>query len=393
LSGTSTVLGGKKNLRPTPEWKGATSAPGVPRTVLFVESTSERVGGGQQSFLLHLRYLDRKRFRPLVVFPGRGPMVEETVGRDFATSIIPMETIRTLRFDRFFRTVRELRRLMRKERVGIVHANSSRAALFGGVAALGLGIPLVWHVRIALRDRLLDPPLLALASRVIAISDAVAKRFPPASRRRKVVVIPNGIDAEKFSAAGGEAFRREHGLENKFLIGIVGQIVPVKGHIYLLRALEPVARRHPESHCLIVGHDSPYRKELQSGIARMGLSKKVTFVGYREDVARVISSLDLLALPSLTEAFGRVLIEAMACRVPVAAFSVDAVPDVVQDGVTGILVRKGDVAGLSRAILTLIEDPERGREMGRRGRERVERFFNIEKITRKIETVYEEVLR
>jgi len=141
-----------------------------------------------------------------------------------------------------------------------------------------------------------------------------------------------------------------------------------------------------------VGAPTPYQEELEKEVLRLGLDGAVTFAGYHEDIPQVMSSIDILALPSRTEAFGRVLIEAMAGAKPVVAFAVDAVPEVVEEGVTGLLVPPGDVAALGDAIRKLSLDPLLCLRMGEAGRTRVENNFGLREHARKIESLYEEVL-
>ncbi|PIU68061.1 MAG: glycosyltransferase family 1 protein, partial [Armatimonadetes bacterium CG07_land_8_20_14_0_80_40_9] len=138
---------------------------------------------------------------------------------------------------------------------------------------------------------------------------------------------------------------------------------------------------------LIVG-DGPLREELKEQSKDLGIEDEVTFTGSRQDIPEIMAALDIFVLTSIKEHFGRVVIEAMACGKPVIATNSGAVPEIVEDKVTGILVPPEDSEKLAEAIIELLEDKEKAKEMGIAGRKRVEELFSIEKHTRQIEEVY-----
>jgi len=361
------------------------------KKILFVEHTAEMAGGGQQSLLVLLQRIDRTRFAPMVVLPEPGKLAGHLDRLAVPYRIIPFGTLRGLDILKAAGVVRRLVRVMREEGVDIVHTNASRSTFYAGLAARCSGIPLVWHVRIASREPVYDRFLYALASRVIAISRAVAGRFPW-DRGRKVTVVYNGLDPNLYESGGRAEKRADSGLPGKVVIGLIGRIEPDKGGDKLIRALRKAREDGAGLHLLIVGERTPYRKDLERQAARLGLSGTVTFAGYREDIPGVMSSVDILALPSRTEAFGRVLIEAMACGKPVVAFAVDAVPEIVEDGVTGLLVPFGDVDALADAMRKLADDPALRLRMGEKGRERVREYFSLREHARRVELLYEEIL-
>jgi len=364
----------------------------VQRTVLFVENSAEMIGGGQQSLLGLLQRMNRERFTPLVAMPAEGPLAEKIRALKIPLFTVPLGSLRSFNLLKVVRTIRLLARILRERQVDLVHTNASRSTLYAGLAARWVGVPLVWHVRIAQRESIYDRFLFALASKVIVISRAVAKRFPWDKRGRKISVVYNGLDLEHFVPEEAGDLRSRFGLDGKVVVGLVGQVVPIKGGDFLIEALRQARKIEPHIHLLVVGAPTPYQKELERKVLCLGLSDAVTFAGYQEDIPRVMSSIDILALPSRTEAFGRVLIEAMGCAKPVVAFSVDAVPEIVEDGVTGLLVPCGDVDALAEAIARLAGDSALRARMGARGRERVHRDFGLPEHVRRVESLYEEVL-
>jgi glycosyltransferase involved in cell wall biosynthesis len=205
---------------------------------------------------------------------------------------------------------------------------------------------------------------------------------------------------------GLRSIRGFAGQADAIVVGTVGRLVPVKGHHYLLEAIARLGARRPALHLLLVG-DGPLRDDLTARATSAGLRVRnagdagvpsgpegatVHMLGLRRDVARLLAAMDLFVLPSLNEGMGRVLVEAMAMELPCIASKVSGVPDVVDDGRTGVLVPPRDPAALVREIGTLIEDPQRARVMGRRGRRKVVPEFSVERMITKLEAVYRELL-
>jgi glycosyltransferase involved in cell wall biosynthesis len=184
-------------------------------------------------------------------------------------------------------------------------------------------------------------------------------------------------------------------LGNSPLVGIVGGLIPWKGHCYFLEAAFLISRKFSEVKFLVVGEDfvgGRYRRQLEDLSFKLGLSDKVVFTGFRQDIPEILGSLEILVLTSLKEPFGRVLIEAMACAKPVVATNAGGVPEIVREGETGLLVPMRDPEALARSIKLLLNNKEKAKEMGEKGRRRVEENFTIEAHVKKVESLYQ-VLR
>ncbi len=358
--------------------------------ILYLANSGEIFGGGQVSLLGLLERLNKKRFKPLVVCPSKGSLVDELKRTGIETEIIKMETLRELNIFSWMKTINRLVRLIRKEKIDLVHSNGSRATIYGGIAARLTRTPLIWHVRIADRDRLLDKLLAKLATKIVVISKAVSKRFDWLKNKgKKVVVIYNGIDLEKFNPAiDGERIREEFRLSPETpLVGIVGRLDWYKGHQYFLQAAKKVTKTIPEARFLIVG-DGERRKRLENLRKELGLNKSVIFTGNRRDIPQILASLDLFVLSSVSEGFGRSAAEAMACAKPVVATRVGGLSEVVEDRVTGLLIPSAEPVALSQAIIILLRDKEKSQRMGLKGRRRVEGLFDIKGHVEKIENLY-----
>ena len=373
------------------------------RRILYVNHVAE-ASGAENSLLALMSVLDRKRFFPILACPEDGDLPRRAAAMSVEVHSLPIRRLRRTRdLRQILKTLldvadvlRRLRHLAEEEGVCLIHANSATAQLSAAPAARLLGIPSVWHVRDLTLPGWIARGLYHFSSRIIAISRAVARRISPRDGRdEKIVVIPNGIDAEAFSAGAAPGqVKAELGLppEQK-VVAIVGQIVPWKGHRTFLHAMA----RLPEAVGLVVGSDQfgdhpDLVASLDALRRELGLQERVRFLGWRNDVRDILAEADVLAVPSEAEPFGRVALEAMALGKPVVGTNAGGLPEVVCDGETGLLVSPGDAEALASAIRSLLRDPARAAAMGQAGRERVRTYFDIRTCARRVERVYEELL-
>ena len=232
--------------------------------------------------------------------------------------------------------------------------------------------------------------------RLVTVSEAVRQDLLrlEISTPDRVVVIPLGLQLEPLLSCESRRgqLRSELGLgEDALLVGIVARLVPIKAHEVFLDAAAHVAAREPLSQFLLVG-DGERRAELEALVDRLGLRERVLFLGWREDLDRVLADLDIVALTSRNEGSPVCLIEAMAAARPVVATRVGGVGDVVEDGVTGCLVEIDNSQQMAQAILALFGGPERRVRMGQAGRRRVYPAFGIQRMLGDINRLYQELL-
>jgi glycosyltransferase involved in cell wall biosynthesis len=183
--------------------------------------------------------------------------------------------------------------------------------------------------------------------------------------------------------------------QNDFLIGTVGRFIPLKGYEYLIRAAAVVLERIPLARFIIVGLDYDenieHLSDLKRLIKKLNLGPKIIFLKTRNDIPEIMSALDLFAFPSVDEPFGRVLIEAMACGKAVVAFKSGGVPEIVDEGVTGILVPPRDFRGMAEKMIYLLQNRKVLDQLGRNGRIRAEKLFSIEANVEKTEKIYRQL--
>jgi glycosyltransferase involved in cell wall biosynthesis len=364
--------------------------PSRPASILVVSNHGAIVGGGELSLLDLLRGLDRDRWAPALVVPDDGEMATRGRDLDLPVHVIPLPP-RRRPAPGGVRSVSALVRLARATDAALIHANGSRAMAYAGVAGRLTARPTLWHVRVADSDGLVDRALCTLATAVIATSRAVARRFPWAPA--KVRLVPNGVDVKRFAprpAAG--ALRASLGVPSSAAVVLsIGRHVPEKGYRHLVDAAALVERSRPGVHWVLVG-DGELRSELEAQARRLSLASRLHFTGWRDDVADVLALADVFVLPSESEGFGRVLVEAMAMSRPIVATEVGGVPDIVLAGETGLVVRPADPLALADAVRALLDDPARAARLGAAGRARAESTFSLGAHVDGVERVYDEVL-
>ncbi len=279
--------------------------------------------------------------------------------------------------------------LMRRLRPQIVHTHLLHADLHGALAARLARVPALVssrhndnHFRRRQPWRALNRRLWRMADAGIAISQAVADFAVEVEKapRDRLQVIHYGLDAATPSDAGRRAqrsrMRAQAGMdETQPLLTMACRLVEQKGVSDALQAFAGTRAEFPQARLVIAG-DGPLRAQLEREATAAGLSGSVRFAGWRDDVPRLLAAGDIFLMPSLWEGFGLVLLEAMAQGLPIVATCVSAIPEVVVDGETGLLVPPRDVPALREALLTLLRDPERARHMGQAGRQRLATRFS-----------------
>jgi glycosyltransferase involved in cell wall biosynthesis len=297
--------------------------------------------------------------------------------------------------------LRRLVRLIRNRRPDIIHAHLFPAEVYATAAAtLSGGRARLICTKHNDDDFLRRPHFKLLhrlishsATRTIAISEHV-RRYTltiGTADPSRVVTIPYGYDGGH-SAGKPPGLRKEFGIGNgTFLIGSVGRLAPQKGQRYLLEAVQKMVAAGEDAALVLVG-EGPLLGSLKAQVAASGLERRVFFAGFRSEVRDLMPEFDVFALPSLWEGFGLVLLEAMAAGRAIVASRVSAIPEVVEDGVTGFLVPPGDSDALAEALVTLRRDGVKRERLGIAGAERLRRQFTLERMVERTIEVYRAVL-
>jgi glycosyltransferase involved in cell wall biosynthesis len=210
---------------------------------------------------------------------------------------------------------------------------------------------------------------------------------------RRLTVIRDAVDTGRFMVAADKAwFRREFGLaDTDIVMAAVAQLIPRKGHRYLLDATASLKPGHPDLKLIIFGQGK-LETELRERTAKLGLGGVVQFAGFRQDLDDYLACIDLLVHPALAEGLGVAALKAAAAAVPVVGFAAGGISEAVADGESGILVAPKDVEALGKAIARLVADPALRRTFGEAGRARMRREFSIEAMVDAHLQLYESIL-
>lgn len=294
---------------------------------------------------------------------------------------------------------RPLVSLLRRERIEILHAHKFGSNVWGAVITAVAGTPIfvahehTWSFEGQPVRKLLDRQLIARrADAFVAVSREDLRRMREIERidPSKLVLVPNGIPPPP--APTGRDVRSELGIEpDSPVIGTVCTLRPQKALNVLVDAAAELVETFPRLRVLVAGEGSE-RLRLEAQIARLGLRETVLLLGRRTDVPEVLASLDVAVCSSWFEGTPLSVLEYMEAGLPVVSTRVGGVPDLIEEGANGLLVQPGDPAALASAIGELLADRARASQMGRRGRERRRREFDIAITVAHVERLYERLV-
>lgn len=366
-----------------------------------------------------VKRLDRERFLPFVVLPYKGDLFAELSRlKGVKIEILDLAVMRRkymhpLRFFifvwKFFLSSLKLYQLVKKNKIDIIHSNSSMLQV-GGVAAFCASKPHVWHVReITLRPKilniLLSIVLSKLSTRILCITKAVKDSYISLDGfKKKAEVLYDSLDLAPYPRRiNSQTLKKELGIEDgSWVVGMVARINFWKGQQVLLKAAEKVLQRSPRTVFLVVGgaderfgHDM-LLEELKALVERLKIKEKVIFTGFRKDVYDIISLLDIFVLPSLNpEPLGLSLIQAMASGKPVIATAQGGPLEIIDNHKTGILIPPNNPVILADALVDLLKDPQKRERISKAGQRMVSQRFDFEKsgYMRKLEGLYYQVLK
>jgi glycosyltransferase involved in cell wall biosynthesis len=307
----------------------------------------------------------------------------------------------------YFRAITRLRRLLQREGAAILHSHHYEPSLLAALATAGLRTRLVvgrhhsdnvYRFTRGLRRRFylgLERLCYARAAAVIAPSAAVERiLLSQGVPRSRVFKIHYGLDLSRFERPGAavlDAARREWPSGEGLRLATVGRLHPDKGQRFLLEALATLSGEGPPPRLVFVGEGSDYAPLLALAEER-GLAPSVRFLGWRTDVLDIVAAADAVVQPTVTEAFSQVMLEAMAVGTPLVMTDVAGVRDVVQDGVSGLVVPIGDTSALAKAIRTLGDSGLRA-SLGGNAARTIRDRLDVRRIAREFEAVYWRVAR
>ncbi len=292
-------------------------------------------------------------------------------------------------------TLLALRRRVIDRRIDLVHSHKYKTTFYGAllrplrrVGLLTTYHNWILHTRALRAYARIDKALARFNDMAVGVSADVVGQLRGHVRPERLAQVDNGIDTERFCPAPAADAGLRASLcadPSKPLIGFVGRLSEEKGLTHLLAALDGPALAGVQA--VIVG-DGDQRAALEAELAARGLAARVRLAGHRRDTVEIYRAVDLLVLPSHTEAFPMVLLEAMACGKPVVATRVGEVSRIVDEGLTGRVVSAGDRAALAAAIAAVLAEPGRGLAMGTQARRVVQEHFSSDAMARRYLELY-----
>jgi glycosyltransferase involved in cell wall biosynthesis len=396
-----------------------------PARILFVDHTAS-LGGGEIALFNLVRHLDQSRYMPIVLLCSDGPLFGKLTSAGIETHILPLAAgVVNTRKDSlgagiFLRAgavlttlayVRRLAKFIKAHDIDLVHTNSLKADVIGGIAARLARRKLIWHVRDRIDDDYLPPraaKVFRWLSRVlphyVIANSAATLRTLSRDRPLNGTAVPSGIElSSRMHVVHDGLAQRWAGLmgpqlpEDRPVIGLVGRISPWKGQHVFIRAAAKVLERFRDVRFQIIGAalfaERDYEQSVRDMTVELGLQDSIEFTGFCENIPERLAALDMLVHAStLGEPFGQVVIEGMAAGKPVIATNGGGIPEIVRDGDTGLLIPMDDHTAMAEAIIRLLENPELAERLAARGPDWVRQNFAIERTAQTIQGIYNSVL-
>ncbi len=347
------------------------------------------VGGVETGTLDLASHLVKLGHKSVVVSHG-GPLVKEL---EASGAIHYQLAVHKKSLFSMFKMIKPLAEIIKKEKIDIVHARSRVPGWIAFFAARRANATFITtcHGYYAKHP---FSYVMGWAKRVIVLSNVIARHMIEDfdTPRERLRLVPRSVDLEKFKY---QEPARKH--KDEFNVGIIGRITPIKGHMHFFKAMAKVSRQVPKLKIWVVG-DAPaskeaYKEQVQVLAKRLGLWHCTQFLGTQRDIPAILGNLDLLILPTVTqEAFGRVIIEAQAKGVPVVATKVGGIIDIIDDGVTGLLVPPADAAAIADAAMEIFKDQQLAKNISLAAYEKVKAKYNVELMVNNTLAVYKDAL-
>jgi glycosyltransferase involved in cell wall biosynthesis len=304
---------------------------------------------------------------------------------------------------RDLRFLANLIRVVRKVKPDIIQSHLWLTSFYSSISGRILGIPVISTLHSidgmeSIYEKATTKLMYFLSRKVVMVSEIQKELFAFKDRRKKVVVIRNGVNApcgcgNGLSESENRSLKKELEIGRRDrVIAMIGNMRPVKGHIYLLKAIPLVLKELKNIKVLFIG-DGVLKKDLISKCKEYGIADNVKFLGYRDDVEKILEIVDLVVSPSLSEAISMTILEAMVVGKPVVATKVGGTPEIIDDGITGFLVPPMDEEKMAGGIIRILRDGELAFRLGSNGRERVRTKYGLDEMISRYEELYWNVYR
>lgn len=375
------------------------------------------IGGAQKLILDMARRIDKESFEIVVIKLKNESQLKpgiDTFIEDFQKLKIPVLDVNGGKRFSYTEAVR-LYKLLKKERPDVLHTHLPYAGILGRVIGRIARVPVIISTQhnfpraYTPKVKFLEKLTFPLADMIVCIYDDLeeqmfgsVKMFKPelVRQKRKNSTIYNGVDLEaideRIRDANPVALKKEFGITDEPVIAMVGRMVFWKGHRFLIGAMAEVVKKYPRAKLLLIGYGG-IENDLKKQAEELGIKNNVIFAGARKDVFEILTIVDVFASPYTHEAgsgggFGVTFIEAMAVGKAVVSTVGPGIDIAVKHEKTGLLVPPMTVEPLAKAIIELLNNPEKRTVFGRAGRELVEEVFSTKAMVKNYESLYSTLL-
>lgn len=347
--------------------------------------------GGVTSYILTLAAGMKKRGHKVYLASGGGELLSRFCQEGIIHKQVPLATKQEVSPAVLISAIRLLK-YVKKENIDLIHANTRVTQVTAGLIRRFSGKPNLSTCHGFFKRRLSRRLFPCWGLKVIAISQAVKEHLVEDFKMKEenISLIHNGIDVDKFIVHSSQFIRdkkRELGLGNGPVVGIIARLSDVKGHIYLIEAMKEVLGEFPDARLLIVG-DGKMKQDLAALVSRLRMERNVYFIPSVKETEDVLAIMDLFVMPSLAEGLGLSLIEAMAAGLAVIGSNIGGIKSLIKHGYNGLLVEPANPKQLSLAILELLNDRAKAGALGANARDFIRKNFSQDDMIRETEKLY-----
>jgi glycosyltransferase involved in cell wall biosynthesis len=359
----------------------------------------DSVGGSALSSLMLIQSLDTQRYEPLIVVHSKGPLTAHLRKQNISYTALPLDTfagaVPSLRaiMTAAWKARRPLTRYLRDHEIAIVHANDLRMNLTWALPARLTGTRMIWHQRTLVSGSVFWRLLPYLTDAVLAISQAVVDSLGAMKRPVQLVYNPfetNNVTVDR-TVARSNLCQLIGAPDDSYLVGYVGRLYSEKRPDFCIEIMPHLQSGLPKPvHLVFLGADNwGFSEILQRRVSELNLQDRIHFLGFRYPVEDYIAGMDLLIAPTVNEAFGRSVVEAMLLGTPVIASRAGGHQEIIDDGITGILAPPYDAPSFARLAVDILRDDQRSKRMAAAAKSEAKKRYSLETHVSKIEATYE----
>ncbi|WP_421943933.1 glycosyltransferase family 4 protein [Pedobacter sp.] len=356
-----------------------------------------KVGGGETHVLDLVNTLDKEKYDSIILSFTNGPMVDKLRADGFTTFVI--ETEKPFNF----MVWNQVKELIFQQKIDLIHAHGTRANSNTFFASKQLKLPLIYTVHgwsfhpdqsslVKFIRTQSEKFLVNVATKTICVSQSNLAEGQGKFKMKNATVISNGINRVRFDPnLSYKDVRGEFGIDNNILlVGYIARITHQKSPLIFIKAIAAINDKE-NIKFLIVG-DGDLKNEMISLAQQLNVEKYIVFVDFRNDIPDILNAIDIFCLPSLWEGLPIALLEAMSMRKAIIASKIDGITDLIIDNENGLLITPNDAESLTSAIFRLQNDLPLLKQLGSEAEKTVKEKFNVSSMTKKIETIYSEIL-